>query len=97
VPFDGGGELLASVLGGKVAFGISGIGEHHDQIRSGELRLPAVTGPEWIKGFDAPTLRKAGLDVSLGNWRGIVPPPGLSEAERDRLVTFFTKLHDTPQ
>ena len=27
VPYDGGGELLASVLGGKIAFGVSGVGE----------------------------------------------------------------------
>lgn len=97
VPFDGGGELLASVLGGKVAFGVSGIGEYRQQIKSGELRLLAVTGPERIKGFDAPTLQEAGLDVSFTNWRGIVAPPGLSDAERDRLITFFSKLHDTPQ
>jgi putative tricarboxylic transport membrane protein len=37
IPFDGGGELLASILGNKVAFGVSGVGEYLDQIRSGEL------------------------------------------------------------
>ena len=79
VPFDGGGELLASVLGGKVAFGVSGIGEYRDQIKSGELRLLAVTGTKRIKGFDAPTLKEAGMDVEFTNWRGIMAPPGLSD------------------
>ncbi len=97
VPFDGGGELLASVLGGKVAFGVSGIGEYRDQIESGELRLLAVTGPERVKGFDAPTLKEAGIDVEFTNWRGIVAPPGLSDAERERLIAFFTELHGTKE
>ncbi|CAL9620688.1 hypothetical protein SUDANB132_05860 [Streptomyces sp. enrichment culture] len=67
VPFDGGGELLASILGNKVAFGVSGVGEYLDQIESGELRLLAVTGPERVAGLDAPTLREAGYDVSFTN------------------------------
>ncbi|MFG3254156.1 Bug family tripartite tricarboxylate transporter substrate binding protein [Streptomyces sp. NPDC048172] len=92
VPFDGGGELLASVLGGKVKFGVSGIGEYRDQIKSGELRLLAVTGPERVKGFKAPTLQEAGLDVEFTNWRGIMAPPGLSEAQRDKLVHFVSEL-----
>jgi putative tricarboxylic transport membrane protein len=97
IPFDGGGELLASILGNKLAFGVSGVGEYLDQIRSGELRLLAVTGPKRVPGLDAPTLREAGLDTEFTNWRGIVAPPGLSDAERDKLVVLFEKLHDSPQ
>lgn len=97
IPFDGGGELLASILGNKVAFGVSGVGEYLDQIKSGELRLLAVTGPQRVPGLDAPTLREAGLDTEFTNWRGIVAPPGLSDAERDKLVVLFEKLHDSPQ
>ncbi|MCP3822552.1 tripartite tricarboxylate transporter substrate binding protein [Streptomyces sp. A3M-1-3] len=97
IPFDGGGELLASILGDKVAFGVSGVGEYLDQIRSGELRLLAVTGPERVPGLDAPTLREAGLDTEFTNWRGIVAPPGLSDTERDKLIALAEKLHDSPQ
>ncbi|NUK00143.1 tripartite tricarboxylate transporter substrate binding protein [Streptomyces lunaelactis] len=97
IPFDGGGELLASILGNKVAFGVSGVGEYLDQIKAGELRLLAVTGPERVPGLDAPTLREAGLDTDFTNWRGVVAPPGLSDAERDKLVGLFQGLHDSPQ
>ncbi|MGW8378627.1 tripartite tricarboxylate transporter substrate binding protein [Streptomyces sp. ODS28] len=97
VPFDGGGELLASVLGGKVAFGVSGIGEYRDQIKSGELRLLAVTGPKRIPGYDAPTLKEAGVDMHFTNWRGVMAPPGLSEEKRTRLIRFFDALHASPQ
>ncbi|WP_055539145.1 Bug family tripartite tricarboxylate transporter substrate binding protein, partial [Streptomyces neyagawaensis] len=97
IPFDGGGELLASILGDKVAFGVSGVGEYLDQIRAGELRLLAVTGPERVTGLDAPTLQEAGYDVNFTNWRGIVAPPGLTDAERAKLTRLIEKLHDSPE
>lgn len=97
VPFDGGGELLASILGKKVAFGVSGVGEYLDQIKSGELRLLATTGPKRVKGLGGPTLKESGYDVDFTNWRGIVAPPGLSDAERKKLTGLVRKLHDSPQ
>ncbi|AXB46502.1 Bug family tripartite tricarboxylate transporter substrate binding protein [Amycolatopsis albispora] len=97
VPFDGGGELMASVLGGKVGFGVSGIGETRDQIAAGELRALAVTSPNRVPGLDAPTLRESGVDVSFTNWRGIVAPPGISNGDKEKLVSLFTRLQDTQQ
>jgi putative tricarboxylic transport membrane protein len=44
VPFSGGGEALAAILGGQVSAGVSGVGEWLDQIESGELRALAVSG-----------------------------------------------------
>ena len=97
VAYDGGGELLASVLGGKVAFGVSGLGEYADQIDAGELRVLAVTAGEPVPGVDAPTLRQAGLDVEFTNWRGIVAPPGLSDEGRAELEQAFADLRSTPE
>jgi putative tricarboxylic transport membrane protein len=97
VSYDGGGELLAAVLGGKVAFGVSGLGEYADQIAAGELRVLAVTAGQRAAGLDAPTLREAGVDVEFTNWRGIVAPPGLDEKGRAELIGAFTALHATPE
>jgi putative tricarboxylic transport membrane protein len=97
VPFDGGGELLASVLGGKIAFGVSGVGEYRDQIASGDLRVLAVTSKDRIEGVDAPTLRESGVDVEFTNWRGIVAPPGISQGDTDKLVRLFTDMQDTKE
>ena len=97
VPFDGGGELLASVLGDKVTFGVSGIGEHIDQVEAGRLRVLAVTGPERVAGVDAPTLREAGIDVEVTNWRGVVAPPGITDADRRALIDAYTAMHGSPQ
>lgn len=97
VPFDGGGELLASVLGNKIAFGVSGVGEYLDQIQAGELRVLAVTGPKRIAGVNAPTLREAGIDVEFTNWRGVVAPPGISDSDRQALIDAYTKLQESSQ
>ena len=94
---DGGGELLAAVLGAKVAVGVSGLGEYADQIAAGELRVLAVTKGVRSAGVDAPTLKEAGVDVEFTNWRGIVAPPDLDEAGRTELISAFTALHDSPE
>ena len=97
VAYDGGGELLASVLGDKVAFGVSGLGEFADQVASGDLRVLAVTAGRRVPGVDAPTLREAGVDLEFTNWRGVVAPPGLDEAGRAELVRAFDELHASPE
>ena len=60
VPFSGGGELLAAILGGKVTAGISGVGEYEGQIKAGKLRAIGVTSPQRLPGVDDPDLQGAG-------------------------------------
>src|SRR5215218_2503337 len=43
IPFSGGGESLAAILGGKVTAGVSGLSEYDGQIKSGKLRALGVT------------------------------------------------------
>jgi putative tricarboxylic transport membrane protein len=85
VPFSGGGEALAAVMGGHVVAGISGYSEWAGQIASGELRALALSAPERQAGIDIPTLKEQGVDVELANWRAIVAPPGLDEAQTKAL------------
>lgn len=92
IPFSGGGESLAALLGNKVQVGISGVSEYAEQIKAGKLRALAVTGPKRVAGIDAPTLKEAGYDVELTNWRGVVAPGGISDAARRRLVDTVTKM-----
>jgi putative tricarboxylic transport membrane protein len=97
VSYDGGGDLLAAILGNKLAFGVSGVSEWRDQIDAGQLRVLAVTSAERVEGIDAPTLKEAGLDVEFTNWRGIVAPPELGDADREKLVSTITRMHDSEQ
>jgi len=96
VPYSGGGESLAALLGNKVAAGISGVSEYTEQIKAGTLRALAVAGPERVAGLDAPTMTEAGYDVKLINWRGVVAPGGLSADKTQRLVASVTAMHDSP-
>jgi putative tricarboxylic transport membrane protein len=86
VPFSGGGEALAAILGGHVAAGISGYSEWAGQIKSGELRALAISAPERQAGIDIPTIKEQGLDVELANWRAIVAPPELDDAQKKALL-----------
>jgi putative tricarboxylic transport membrane protein len=95
--YDGGGDLLAAVLGGQVAFGVSGLSEYADQIASGQLRVLAVTSERRIPEVAAPTLRERGVEVVFTNWRGIVAPPGLTGREAAALRAAVDRLHDSPQ
>jgi putative tricarboxylic transport membrane protein len=97
VAYDGGGELLTSVLGGQVEAGVTGVSEVTQQLEAGDLRALAVTGAERIDGIDAPTLKEAGLDAEMVNWRGLAAPPGLSVEDKQALVDFATKLRDSPE
>ena len=95
VPYDGGGELLAGILGGDVQFAATGVGEVTESAASGDVRILAVTSEEAVEGVDAPTLTEEGIDLVFANWRGIVAAPGISEEETQRFVDAITQMHDS--
>ncbi len=108
VPFSGGGEALAAILGGQVSAGVSGVGEWQDQIATGELRALAVSGAAAGAGGTpaagaagtpaavvAQTLREQGVDVELANWRGVVAPPEISDEARQCLIATVEQMRGT--
>ena len=97
VQYDGGGDLLPALLGDKVDFATSGAGEFKEQIANGDIRVLAVSGDERLPDVDAPTFKESDIDLVFTNWRGVVAPPGITDAQRDRLVTAFSAMHDTPE
>ena len=84
VPFKGGGEAIAAIVGGHVTAGVSGIGEFAEQIKGGRMRALAISAPGKIDGY--PTLKEQGIDVELANWRGVFGAPGITAAQADALV-----------
>ncbi|MET0517814.1 MAG: tripartite tricarboxylate transporter substrate-binding protein [Burkholderiaceae bacterium] len=91
VPFRGGGEAVAAILGGNVSVGGSGFSEFQQYIDSGKMRAIAVTSPQRLKGLNAPTLRELGIDVEIGNWRGVYAPPGITAEQRKALTEMVVK------
>ena len=97
VPYDGGGELLAGILGKKLAFAATGVSEVAEQAEAGEVKILAVTSEAPVEGVDAPTLKDEGIDLTFTNWRGLVAAPDVSEADRDKLIDLVTEMHDSPE
>jgi putative tricarboxylic transport membrane protein len=94
VPFKGGGEAVAAILGGHVTAGVSGLGEFQEQIKAGKMRALAQSAPKKIDGI--PSLKEQGINVELGNWRGIFGGPGLNPQQRDALVKLVQTATETP-
>ncbi len=97
IPYSGGGEALAAVLGSQVSAGVTGYGEWAGSIESGDLRALALSSPERLEGIDVATLTEQGIDVTLANWRGVVAPPDLSDEQTSALLAVVDKLHASPE
>jgi putative tricarboxylic transport membrane protein len=97
VAYDGGGELITNVIGGEVAFGVTGVGETLDQIEAGKVRALGVSSAERVPAIDAPTLKEAGVDLEFINWRGWIAPSGLDEDEKTALTTLADEMVKTQQ
>jgi putative tricarboxylic transport membrane protein len=93
VAYQGGGEMIAAVAGGKLAAAISGASEFKQYVDGGRLRLLAVSSDKKLAGVDAPTLKESGVDVVIGNWRGLVGPPGMSAPGRQTMLAMLDKMH----
>jgi putative tricarboxylic transport membrane protein len=93
VAYQGGGEMIAAVAGGKLAAAISGASEFKQYVDGGRLRLLAVTSDKKLPGVDVPTLKESGVDVVIGNWRGLVGPPGMSAGGRQAMLAMLDRMH----
>ena len=95
VPFRGGGEAVAAILGGNVTVGGSGYSEFAQYIDSGKMRAIAVTSATRLKGVNVPTLKELGINVEIGNWRGVYGAPGISAEQRKALTDMVLKAAKT--
>jgi putative tricarboxylic transport membrane protein len=92
VPFSGGGEALASVLGGHVTAGVRGYQELAGQIETGDLRPLAISSAERLESVEIPTLKEQGVDVELTNWRAVFAPPGMSDEDKQALADAVAQM-----
>ncbi|MEK7819597.1 MAG: tripartite tricarboxylate transporter substrate-binding protein [Pseudomonadota bacterium] len=97
VAHSGGGQAMATILGGHVTLGVNSASEFLDQVAAGQLRYLAVSSDKRIPGIDAPTFKEAGIDLVFSNWRGVVAPPGISAAERKALAAAVERMVKSAQ
>ena len=97
VAFGSGGEVLAQTLGGHVTVGLGGYNEFAAQIQAGKLRALGITSDKRLPGVNIPTLKEQGLAVEFINWRGLMAPPGITEAQRQELIKTLAAMVKSPQ
>ncbi len=91
VPFRGGGEAVAAILGGNVTVGGSGYSEFQQYIEAGRMKPIGVTSEARLAGIPVPTLKEQGLNVVIGNWRGVYGAAGINDAQRRALTERVLK------
>ena len=96
VAFRGGGEATAAILGGNVTVGGSGYSEFAEYIKAGKMRAIAVTSGTRLAGVSVPTLKEQGIDVEIGNWRGVYGAPGINAEQRKALINMVLAALKTP-
>jgi putative tricarboxylic transport membrane protein len=95
VAFRGGGEATAAILGGNVTIGGSGYSEFAEYIATGKMHAIGVTSEKRLKGIDVPTLKEQGVNVVIGNWRGVYGANGITPEQRKALTEMVVKATKT--
>lgn len=97
VPFPGGGERVANVLGGHAQLYITDAPEVKEHVRKGSLRVLVQLTEKRLPQFpDVPTIKEAGIDLTIiQSVRGIVAPPELPKEAVDYWVGVLKRLTQT--
>jgi putative tricarboxylic transport membrane protein len=95
VAFRGGGEATAAIIGGNVTIGGSGYSEFAEHITAGKMRAIGVTSGTRLKGINVPTVKEQGVDVEIGNWRGVYAAGGITAVQRKALADLVVRATKT--
>ena len=73
---------------------MNGSGAPHRPDRAGFVIaiLLAVSGEKRMEGVDAPTLKEAGVDVALENWRMVAAAPGITDEQKAAITADIEKM-----
>lgn len=98
VPFQGGGEVTAALLGGHIDVTPGNPSENIGLIEAGEVRCLAInTDERHPKLPDVPTLSELGVAVKQKHFRGFVAPPNLLEEQRAFWDKALRKVTETAE
>jgi putative tricarboxylic transport membrane protein len=107
VPFKGGGDVAAQLVGNHVTASVNNPIEAVAQWRAGELRPLCVFDSKRVpltekvtdtmSWGDIPTCKESGLDIEYLMLRGIFTSPGATPDQVAFYVDLFRKVRETPE
>ena len=98
VPFQGGGEAMASLLGGHTDVAPLDVSEVAGQLEAGKVRVLAVLSEKRLKDFpNLPTAVEQGVDVTFTVWRGLYMAPGVPKEAVNFWAKTIKKMVATPE
>ena len=99
VPYKGGGEAVRDLVGGQVPVGMLGSAPLVPYVKSGRVKLLAVTTLKRVAAFpDVPTLAESGLaGFDVPSWLGVMLPAGTPAEIVNRLHDEIVKTLRVPK
>ena len=94
VPFAGGGEAKAAILGGHVTVGVAGVSEFAADVEAGRMRALGISSSFKLRNFS--TFKEQGVNVEIYNWRGVYGAPGITPAQQKALIDAVVKATEHP-
>jgi putative tricarboxylic transport membrane protein len=97
IPFPGGGERVAAVLGGHASLYIADAQEVKEYLRNGSMRILAQMAERRMPAYSSsPTLQEAGYNIPIvRSMRGVVGPPGMPKEAAEYWENVFERLVKT--
>ncbi|WP_160122599.1 Bug family tripartite tricarboxylate transporter substrate binding protein [Rhodovarius lipocyclicus] len=98
VPFEGGGQAMAALLGGHIQVFPGDASEIRGQVEAREIKLLAVLSPNRLPGVlaDVPTAKEQGVNVEWPIVRGFYGPPQMPDAAYNWWVDAIRRLQANP-
>ena len=91
-----GSEPLTKVLSGAAPVGVIGVVDVLPYVADGKLRILGISSPKPISGVKAKTFIQQGYNLVYGNWRGVMAPADITEANRINFVKVMDVMRSTP-
>ena len=98
VPYNGGGPMVADLLGGQIQVGIGDQANLMPQVKAGKLRALAVGSLRRSPNYpEVPTIAESGLPgFEAGAWQGLAAPAGTASDVVKRLNETLVKVMQMP-
>ena len=99
VPYKGGGQALADVVGGTLPFTFAAVAGAMPFVKGNQIKAIAVTSRQRAPSLpDVPTFIESGLkDFEINSWVGLLAPARTPKPVIDRLSTALQKVLNAPE